>query len=120
MKRKMTVLTVGMMLLLTVATLLTGQFKEEPFEIGDYSHVDLEEAKQTFETSQTNEDLVLLCKALSWQMEIGQNDSLREELRHYGQLLLDRAKAETVDLEKVDDPEIMLKVLKVIRSTGAK
>ena len=41
-------------------------------------------------------------------------------VNRYGQELLDRAKAETVDLETVDDTEIMLKVLKVIRSTGAK
>ena len=120
MKRRMTVMTVVMMLLLTAATLLTGQIKTEPFEIGDFSQYDPVQVRQQFEKSQTNEDLVLLCKVLCWNTEIKQDVSKREELQYFGQLLLDRAKAETVDLEKVDDPEIMLKVLKVIRSTGAK
>ena len=120
MKTKMTVMTVFMIILLTAGTLLTGQFKEEPFDIGDFSHVRIEEAEEAFEISQTNEDLVFLCKALAWQLEVKQNENVRDKLNQYGQELLDRAKAEAVDLETVDDTEIMLKVLKVIRSTGAK
>ena len=44
----------------------------------------------------------------------------REPLVRYGQALLDRAKAETVDLETVDDPDVMLQVLRVVRRVGAK
>lgn len=120
MKRKMTAMTIAMAVLMIIATLVTAEFQPRPFDIGDYSQANIEEAEKQFASSQTNEDLVLLCKALSWRIEIAGEAEAGEKLNHYGQLLLDRAKEESVDLEEVDDPEVMLAVLKVIRETGAK
>ena len=120
MKRKMTMMTIAMAVIMLAATLFVGQYQSKPFDIGDYSQVSIEEAEQQFAASQTNEDLVFLCKALSWRAEIAADEQAKEKLNHYGQLLLDRAKEESVDLETIDDPDIMLAVLRVIRETGAK
>jgi len=120
MKQKMTAMTIAMAVLVVVATLFTAHFHPQPFDIGDYSHIVISDAEAKFAVSQTNEDLVLLCKALSWQVEAAGQEEARELLRYYGQQLLDRAKSETVDLEKIDDPDIMLAVLRVIRECGAK
>lgn len=120
MKRKMTVMTLIMAVIMLAATFFVGQYQSKPFDIGDYSQINIEEAEQQFAASQTNEDLVLLCKALSWRIEVGGDETAKEKLNHYGQLLLDRAKEESIDLETVDDPDIMLAVLRVIRETGAK
>ena len=67
MKQKMTAYTVLMMVLLLAATLFTKQMLPEEFDIGDYSQVDLLQAQAQFEVSQSNEDLVLLCKTLCWR-----------------------------------------------------
>ena len=120
MKQRMTILTIGMAILVVVATLLTAQFQPKPFDIGDYSHVDIAEAEAEFEQTKTNDSLVYLCKALSWRAEVAGEEGAREKLRYYGQLLLDRAKEEMIDLEHADDPDVMLAVLRVIRETGAR
>ena len=116
----MTAMSIAMAVLVVVATVFTAHFQPKPFDIGDYSHVDINTAQERFADSQSNEDLVLLCKVLSWNVETNQDESARELLKQYGQELLDRAKAESVDLETIDDPEIMLSVLRVIRESGAK
>lgn len=120
MKRKMTAMTLLMAVVMLAATLLVGQYQPKSFDIGDYSEVSIEEAEKQFVISQSNEDLVYLCKALSWRVEIAGEEEAVEKLNFYGQQLLDRAKEERVDLETVDDPDIMLAVLRVIRETGAK
>ena len=120
MKVNMTVATLVMIALALAGTLLFGGFQEEPFEIGDWSGVDIVRTEAEFAASGSNEDLVLLVKALCWRLEVAGDESAREPLLDYGQELLDRAKAETVDLETVDDPDVMLQVLRVVRQVGAK
>ena len=120
MKVNMTVATLVMIALALAGTLLFGGFQEEPFEIGDWSGVDIARTEAEFAASGSNEDLVLLVKALCWRLEVAGDESAREPLLDYGQELLDRAKAETGDLETVDDPDVMLQVLRVVRQVGAK
>lgn len=120
MKKKMWVQTLVVVLLFLAGSLLSGQLQGEKFDIGDYSAVDIAAAEASFAETQTNVDLVHLVKALTWQYKVAENESVAEKLTSYGQLLLDRAKAEEVDLETVDDPDHMLQVLKIVRELGAR
>lgn len=120
MKKIMWIQTAAVALAFLVVILLSGQLRQEEFDIGDLSGVDVAAAEAQFVQSQSNEDLVSLVKALCWQYCIAENDAVAEPLRAYGQLMLDRAKAETIDLEHVDNPEHMLQVLRVVRELGAR
>ena len=62
MKVNMTVATLVMIALALAGTLLFGGFQEEPFEIGDWSGVDIARTEAEFAASGSNEDLVLLVK----------------------------------------------------------
>lgn len=118
--KKMTVQTLLLALAFLAATLIGGQLQQEKaFDIGDLSTVDIAQAEAAFEQSQSNEDLVKLVKALCWRLRVAEDEAASEPLAAYGQLLLDRAKAEQVDLEYVDNPDHMLQVLAVIRELGA-
>ena len=77
MKTNMTVATLGMIALALAGTLLFGGFREEPFEIGDWSGVDIPQAEADFAASGSNEDLVLLVKALCWRLEAAGDESAR-------------------------------------------
>ena len=120
MKKKMWVQTLIVVLLFLAGGLLSGQLQSETFDIGDYSAVDIAAAEATFAQTQTNDDLVHLVKALAWQYKAAGNEAISDKLIDYGQMLLDRAKAEQVDLEFADDPDHMLQVLKIVRELGAK
>ena len=118
--KKMTLMTMVVALMFLAATLLGGQLQQKPFDIGDLSGVDIAAAEAAFEQSRSNEDLVKLVKALCWRYRAAEDASAAEPLVHYGQMMLDRAKAEEIDLEFVDDANHMLQVLEVIRELGAK
>lgn len=120
MKKRLWIQTLIVVMLFMAGVLLSGQLQPKTFDIGDYSAVDIAEAEEEFIQTQTNEDLVHLIKALCWQYRVAENESVAAELTEYGQLLLDRAKAETVDLEFVDDPDHMLQVLEIVRELGAR
>lgn len=118
--KKMTLMTTLVALLFLLATLFGGQLQQKPFDIGDMSGVDIAAAETAFLQNQTNENLVKLVKALCWRYAAAEDESVAESLVEYGQMMLDRAKAEAIDLEYVDDPDHMLQVLAVIRELGAK
>lgn len=120
MKKKMTIQTLIVVLLFLAGTLLIGQPQQETFDIGDFSTANPDTLEAAFVESQTNEDLVALVKALCWRYRVAEDETVAEPLRTYGQMMLERAKAETMDLEYVDNPEHMLQVLKVIRELGAR
>lgn len=120
MKKNMTAATLLMVALALAGTLLAGNLRQTPFEIGDYSGVDIAQAEADFAASGSNEDLILLLKALCWRYQVQGEEAAREPLLGYGQMLLDRARAETVDLETLDEPDVMLQVLEVIRGVGAR
>ena len=120
MKKVMWIQTAAVALAFLAVILLSGQLRQEAFDIGDLSSVDVAAAEAQFAQSQSNEDLVLLVKALCWQYCAGGNEAAAQPLRDYGQQLLDRAKAETIDLERADNPEHMLQVLRVVRALGAR
>lgn len=119
MKKKMFIQTLLISLLCVAGCLLSGQMRQEVFDIGDYSGVDIPAAEECFAQSQSNEDLIGLLKALCWRYNEAESDETAALIVHYGQILLDRAKAGTVDLEFVDNPEHMLQVLKIVRRLGA-
>jgi len=120
MKKKLWVQTLIVVLLFLAGGLLSGQLRPETFDIGDYSNADIAALEEIFAQTQANEDLVHLVKALAWQYKAVGNETVADKLIDYGQILLDRAKAEKVDLEFVDNPDHMLQVLKIVRELGAK
>lgn len=120
MKKKMTIQTAIVVLLFLAGTLIAGQPQQDAFDIGDFSTADIGALETAFTETQSNEDLVVLVKALCWRYRVAQDTAAAQPLRSYGQMMLDRAKAETIDLEYVDDPEHMLQVLKVVRELGAR
>lgn len=120
MRSKMVSVTVMMALLMVVSTWFVSSLQPRAFDSLDYSIVDRAETEGAFEVSQSNEDLMKLVEALCWQYETAGEPETREPLLRYGQLLLDRAKAETLDLETIGQPEITLQVLGIIRELGAR
>lgn len=88
----------------------------EPFDIGDYSAFTIDECKQNFEASRSNEDLAELLKVLSWQYKVQNNEAVIPDIRSYGEELLNRAKAGEADLQKMDEDGTLLQVLSLIRS----
>lgn len=122
--KKSTIYTIFalMMALLLAATFVSVRMRqnEERFDIGDFSGADREAAKTAFETDGSDESLIALLKILCYEYKIKGDETAVPLIRQYGQLLLDRAKAQTVDLEKMDKNGDILQILNVIRSTGAK
>ena len=111
-----------MLVLLAVGSLLAAHMRQnqEPFDIGDYSAADLPGAQAAFEESQANGDLVTLVKILCYRWKVQGDETAKSDIILYGTLLLDRARAGDIDLEKADDPDIMLRVLAVVREAGAR
>jgi len=106
--------------LFLAATLFGGQFQQDTFNIGNLAGVDVKAAEAAFQQTQSNEDLVALVKALCWRHQVAEDETVTQPLMSYGQIMMDRAKAEEMDLEFVDDPEHMLQVLDVLRELGVK
>lgn len=111
-----------MLVLLAVGSLLAAHMRQsqEPFDIGDYSAADLPGAQAAFEESQANGDLVTLVKILCYRWKGEGEETAKSLLVRYGGLLLERAKAGEIDLEKADDPEVMLQVLAAVREAGVR
>ena len=113
------VLMMVMLLAVTVVAVRLRQ-EEKPFDIGDFSGADAEKALSVYRESGSAEDLVDLLKILCYRYKIEGDETVLPDIRSYGQELLDRAKAQTVDLEKMDQNGDILQILNVIRGTGAK
>ena len=113
------VLMMVMLLAVTVVAVRLRQ-EEKPFDIGDLSGADAEKALSVYRESGSAEDLVDLLKILCYRYKIEGDETVLPDIRTYGQELLDRAKAQTVDLEKMDQNGDILQILNVIRGTGAK
>ena len=113
------VLMMVMLLAVTVVAVRLRQ-EEKPFDIGDLSGADAEKALSVYRESGSAEDLVDLLKILCYRYKIEGDETVLPDIRSYGQELLDRAKAQTVDLEKMDQNGDILQILNVIRGTGAK
>jgi len=113
--------TAILLLLMAAGTMFAAQQRaaQAPFDIGDYGGVDIEKAESDYRAGGTNAQLVLLIKALCYRQQALGEAGWTEKLAAYGRELFDRARAGTVDLETVDDGEVMLKVLKVLRMAGA-
>ena len=113
-----------MMVILLAVTLVANQVRdrEKPFDIGDFSAADPASAMDAYRSSGSDEDLVYLLKILCYRYKIEGDETAVPDIRTFGQELLERAKSQTVDLEKMDrDQEgAILQILNVIRSTGAK
>ena len=113
-----------MMVMLLVMTVIAVHFRheEKPFDIGDLSGADPEKALSVYRESGSDADLVELLKILCYRYKIIGDETVLPDIRNYGQELLERAKSQTVDLEKMDQDQngAILQILDVIRSTGAK
>ena len=97
----------------------TNQESRRSFDIGGYSHVNIQAAEESFRDDDSNEALVLLVKALCFRREVLGEREWEEALFAYGRELYARARDETVDLQTVDDEKVMLQVLAVLRDVGA-
>ena len=113
-----------MMVMLLAVTVIAVHFRheEKPFDIGDLSGADPEKALSIYRESGSDADLVELLKILCYRYKIVGDETVLPDIRNYGQELLERAKSQTVDLEKMDQDQngAILQILDVIRSTGAK
>ena len=113
-----------MMVLLAGVTLIANQIREreKPFDIGDFSAADPAAALEAYQSSGSDDDLVYLLKILCYRYKIEGDETVLPDIRTRGQELLERAKSQTVDLEKMDMDQngAILQILNVIRSTGAK
>ena len=113
-----------MMVMLLAVTVIAVHFRheEKPFDIGDLSGADPEKALSVYRESGSDADLVELLKILCYRYKIIGDETVLPDIRNYGQELLERAKSQTVDLEKMDQDQngAILQILDVIRSTGAK
>ena len=111
-----------MLALLLTVTFIAGSRREagKSFDIGDLSGVDRDAAESAYKESGSAEDLVSLLKILCYRYKIEGDETAVPDIRIYGQELLDMAKAQTADLEKMDENGDILQILNVIRSTGAK
>ena len=111
-----------MMVVLLAVTVVAVRLRqgEKPFDIGDLSGADPEKALSAYRESGSAEDLVDLLKILCYRYKIEGDETVLTDIRTYGQELLDRAKAQTVDLEKMDQNGDILQILNVIRGTGAR
>ena len=122
--KKSTIYTVFflMLLMLLFTTYMGGRMREmdQPFDIGDYSGADPAAAEQAFLDSDSNESLIEMLKVLCYRYKIEGDETVIPKIRRYGQELLDRARVETVDLEKMDENGEILQILSVIRGTGAR
>ena len=113
-----------MIVMLLAVTAIAVHFRQEekPFDIGDYSGADPEQALSVYRESGSETDLVELLKILCYRYKIGGDETVLPDIRNYGQELLERAKSQTIDLERMDKDQngTILQILDVIRSTGAK
>ena len=111
-----------MLALLLTVTFIAGSRREagKSFDIGDLSGADRDAAESAYKESGSAEDLVSLLKILCYRYKIEGDETAVPDIRNYGQELLDMAKAQTADLEKMDENGDILQILNVIRSTGAK
>jgi len=111
-----------LLLLLGLAVTLAGSYYQESrriFDIGDYSHVNIQQAEETFQSDASNQNLVTLIKALCFRQEVLGEPGWEGQILTYGRELYTRARDETVDLQAVDDEGVMTQVLSVLRKTGA-
>jgi len=113
--------TVTLLIIGSALTLIAGQLQRSaaPLSIGDYSHVDIQMAEADFSGEPSNDALFTLIKALCYRKEILAETAWDEKLLFYGRELYARARAETVDLETIDEEQVTLSVLSVLREIGA-
>ncbi len=106
----------GFIFLTVIFVTMSKSQNEQVFDIGNYSQYDVSLAESAFLSTSSNEDLLLLIKVLCYQYKNRGDNAAAQPLRKYGDILLSRAKSEEIDLQTVDNEEIMLKILGVIRS----
>ena len=121
-KSSIYIIFILMLALLLTVTFIAGSRRDagKPFDIGDFSGADREAAERAYRESGSAEDLVSLLKILCYRYKIEGDEASVPDIRTYGQELLDMAKSQTADLEKMDENGDILQILNVIRSTGAK
>ena len=111
-----------MMALLLAVTYISARMREneKPFDIGDFYGADRSASEAAFLEEGSDEKLIDLLKVLCYAYKIEGDETVVPQIRAYGQMLLDRAKTGSTDLEKFDENGDVLQILNVIRSTGAK
>ena len=94
---------------------------QEGFPLGDLSGIDPAVSLSAYEESGDAVDLIEYLKVLCYKAEVEGDQSCIEAIETYGTELLDMAKAETIDLEELgEQDEMLLDLLKIIRSYGAR
>ena len=124
--KKSTIYLISTLMLigLIAVTLISGSLreKEQPFDIGDLSAEDPAAAEAVYLENGSDENLINLLKILCYQYKIKGSETVVPDIRRYGQELLDRAKAGSIDLEMADREQDghILQILNVIRGAGAR
>ena len=112
-------LIMGLLLLAGTMAAVYVQQSHRAFDVGDYSQVSIQATEEAFLSDGSNRALTLLLKALCYRREVLKERVWEDKLLAYGQELYARARDETVDLQMVDDEQVMLSVLSVLRDVGA-
>lgn len=108
------------LIVMLLASLAAGSRRNQGYSLGDYSAISLQEQLEKYRESEQAEDLVLLLKVLCYQAEAEESAEAKEMIKVYGTELLDLAKKETIDLQKMGEAdEELLELLKLIRKYGA-
>ena len=99
----------------------TARERDKEFGLGDYSEASIEEYEDSFANDPSSENLVELLKALCFKAEVQKEQSVISKIEKYGTILYDRARAEEIDLEKMDDEKgTILELLGYLKKYGAK
>ncbi len=106
----------GFIFLFVIYITMGKTHNEQDFDIGNYSQYQVGRVETAFLSTSSNEDLLLLIKVLCYEYKNRGNQGLAQPLKQYGKILLSRAKSGEVDLQTIDNEEVMLKILGVIRS----
>lgn len=100
-----------------IAVLLAGPGRQSDRQItrlGDFSTYSLTEVQQAYQDTPDNNNLLLLLKVLAWRAEVQDDAEAISLIPQYRQILLDRARAEEVDLQTLDEEDIMLALLSIL------
>ena len=118
-RRRSIALSVLLCLICIAALVLPMQGKNaQPYTFESAAGIDLADARAAWAQSGENTDLYLLALALSREAVLAGEGYDASELLDCGRELYRRAKAETLDLEAIGDPEDTLAMIALLRDYG--
>ena len=122
-KRTALALRVAVMALGIVSILITGAISHSaaPYTFEGGADIALSAARSAYAQDASNDNLYTLLLGLCRQTALnGRDEASAQEMRVLGTELYARAKARTLDLEEISDPEQTTQMLRVLNDLGIK